>query len=64
MRTSVVLIVVGLMLITVNTVTHTATQKTVVKYLPRDMDAWFKDPQNQPMYVYKDMFRGENIKTY
>jgi len=38
--------------------------KPKVKYLPRSMDAWFKDPKNQPLYMYKDSVFGENVQTF
>ena len=62
MQGTLVLLLLGLLLITANElmVTHVATQ-VQVKYIPRDLDAWFKDPENQPMYVYNSMF-GDNIR--
>lgn len=67
MRTSVVLVIIGMLLITMNTLLgnqDTKTQRTRIKYIPRELDAWFKDPENQPMYMYSSMFQGENIRTY
>lgn len=62
MQGTLVLLLLGLLLITANElmVTHATTQ-VQVKYIPRDLDAWFKDPENQPMYVYNSMF-GDNIR--
>jgi hypothetical protein len=53
---------VGALLIALNEVTAERTSRVVVKYIPRDLDAWFKDPQNQPSYMYTSMF-GDNIRV-
>lgn len=61
MNGTLVMLVLGLLLITLNELMVTKSEKVVVKYIPRDLDAWFKDPENQPMYVYNSMF-GDNIR--
>ena len=61
MNGTLVMLVLGLLLISLNELMVTRSPKTVVKYIPRDLDAWFKDPENQPMYVYNSMF-GDNIR--
>ena len=52
---------VGVLLIALNEVTTERKSRVIVKYVPRDLDAWFKDPQNQPSYMYTTMF-GDNIR--
>lgn len=52
---------VGVLLIALNEVTTERKSRVVVKYIPRDLDAWFKDPQNQPSYMYTTMF-GDNVR--
>lgn len=62
MQGTLVLLLLGLLLIVANELMVTrATPKVQVQYIPRDLDAWFKDPENQPMYVYNSMF-GDNIR--
>jgi len=61
---ALILIIVGLTLIAVDGLVKESVCKPTVKYLPRDLDAWFKDPQNQPMYMYKDSVFGENVQTF
>ena len=51
----------GVLLIALNEVTTERKSRVVVEYVPRDLDAWFKDPQNQPSYMYTTMF-GDNIR--
>ena len=51
----------GVLLIALNEVTTERKSRVIVKYVPRDLDAWFKDPQNQPSYMYTTMF-GDNIR--
>ena len=53
---------VGVLLIALNEVTTERKSRVVVKYIPRDLDAWFKDPENQPSYMYASMF-GDNVRT-
>ena len=55
------LFVFGVLLIALNELTTEKKSHVVVKYIPRDMDTWFKDPQNQPSYMYTSMF-GDNIR--
>ena len=59
-----ILLVIGLLLITLNelTVEREAT-KVVKEYIPRDLDAWFKDPENQPLYMYTSTMFGDNIRV-
>lgn len=63
MRGTVIVLVVGLLLISLNELMVTRSSKVVVKYVPRDLDAWFKDPENQPMYMYNSTMFGDNIRT-
>ena len=51
----------GVLLIALNEVTTERKSRVVVKYVPRDIDAYFKDPQNQPSYMYTSMF-GDNVR--
>ena len=55
------LFVTGVLLIALNELTTEKKSQVVVKYIPRDMDTWFKDPQNQPTYVFKSIFE-DNIR--
>lgn len=56
--------VIGLLLIALNELTtEKVTSRVVTKYVPRDLDAWFKDPENQPMYLYSETLWGDNIRT-
>lgn len=57
-----VLFVVGLLLITLNELLQDKSTRVVTRYIPRDLDAWFKDPENQPTYMYSTMFTGENVR--
>lgn len=52
---------VGVLLIALNELTTERTSRVIVKYIPRDLDAYFKDPENQPSYMYTSMF-GDNIR--
>jgi hypothetical protein len=61
---ALVLVVVGLTLMAVDGLLDESKCKPQIKYLPRSMDAWFKDPKNQPMYMYKDAVFGENVQTF
>jgi hypothetical protein len=63
MKTAVVVLVVGLLLIALNELTVEHKTKVITKYIPRDMDAWFKDPENQPMYMYESALFGDNIRV-
>ena len=51
----------GVLLIALNELTAERKSRVIVKYIPRDLDSWFKDPQNQPSYMYTTMF-GDNIR--
>lgn len=62
MNIAAILLLLGLLLMTLNEALKTEKPKVIVKYIPRDLDAWFKDPQNQPMYMYNDMFSKDNIR--
>ena len=55
------LFVTGVLLIALNELTTEKKSQVVVKYIPRDMDTWVKDPQNQPTYVFKSIFE-DNIR--
>lgn len=57
-----VIFVLGLLLITLNEVMADTSTRVVTKYIPREMDAWFRDPENQPTYMYAGMFK-ENVRT-
>lgn len=60
---ALVFVLIGLVLLSINQLTGTAGRvRIVTRYIPRDMDAWFKDPENQPMYMYKDAVFGENVR--
>lgn len=61
---ALILIIVGLTLMTVDGLLDESKCKPSVKYIPRSMDAWFKDPKNQPMYMYKETVFGENVQTF
>lgn len=62
MNIAAILLLLGLLLITLNDALKIEKPKVIIKYLPRDLDAWFKDPQNQPMYMYNDMFTKDNVR--
>jgi hypothetical protein len=51
----------GALLIALNEVTAERTSRVVFKYIPRDLDSWFKDPQNQPSYMFLSLF-GDNVR--
>jgi hypothetical protein len=64
MRGVFVVFVSGLLLIALNELTtDRLSTKVVTKYVPRDLDAFLKDPENQPMYMYKDVLFGDNVRT-
>lgn len=58
------LFVLGLLLITLNELARPEKERVITKYIPRELDAWLKDPENQPTYLYADMFREENVRTF
>ena len=62
MNGAAICLLLGLLLIVLNDAISKPAPAPVVKYLPRDLDAWFKDPENQPMYMYNDMFNGDNVR--
>lgn len=65
MKTAFVVLLIGLLLMLSNEVLReTSEPRVIVKYIPRDLDAWFKDPENQPMYMFNSMFNGENVRTF
>jgi len=64
MKTAVVVLVVGLLLIALNELTVERKTKVITKYIPRDMDAWFKDPENQPTFLYKSALFGDNVRAF
>lgn len=56
--------VIGVLLIALNELTaEKITSRVVTQYIPRDLDAWFKDPENQPAYMYTSTLWGDNIRT-
>lgn len=64
MKIAVLFVVVGLSLMVINELTKSVKTRVVYKYIPRDMDTYFKDPENQPMYVYRSMFNDENVRMF
>jgi hypothetical protein len=58
-----ILLVVGLLLIALNELTVERQTKVVREYIPRDLDAWFKDPENQPLYMYTGTVFGDNVRV-
>jgi hypothetical protein len=61
---ALLLLTLGLLLVTLNELLKRQTgERVVTRYLPRDLDAWFKDPENQPSYVYTNMFNEENVRV-
>lgn len=61
---ALILIIVGLTLMAVDGLLDSSVCKPQIKYIPRSLDAWIKDPKNQPMYMYKDTVFGENVQTF
>ena len=63
---AIALIFVGITMIVVNELIHARSREpeVIYKYIPRDLDAYLKDPQNQPMAMYKSMFDDEPVRTY
>lgn len=65
MKTAFVVLLIGLLCIVTNQVLQeTSEPRVIVKYIPRDLDAWFKDPENQPTYMFNSMFNDENVRTF
>jgi len=64
MTLATVLFVLGLLFITLNELVKPEKERVITKYIPRDLDAWLKDPENQPTYMYASMFGGENVRTF
>jgi len=62
MKGALVMFVLGLLLIVMNELTTDKKIKVITKYIPRDMDAWFRDPENQPMYMYSSTMFQDNIR--
>lgn len=52
---------VGVLLIALNELTTERKSRVIVKYIPRDLDAWFKDPENQPSYMFASIF-ADNVR--
>lgn len=63
-KLAVILLIAGLALFLVNELMRTVRSRVVYKYIPRDLDTYFKDPKNQPFYVYKSMWENENVRTF
>ena len=63
MKAMLVLLLVGMALIALNEALKPAESRVVYKYLSRDMDAWFRDPENQPSYMFKDTLFGDNVRA-
>ncbi len=61
MKGALIMFVLGLLLVVLNEFMTDKKTMVVTKYIPRDMDAWFKDPENQPLHVYGSMF-GDNLR--
>ena len=57
---------VGVTMIILNELVHARScePEIIYKYVPRDLDAFLKDPEQQPMYMYKSMFDDPPIRTY
>jgi hypothetical protein len=57
---------VGLTMIVLNELLHAQSREPeiIYKYVPRDLDAYLKDPENQPMAMYKSMFDDPPLRTY
>lgn len=64
LKIAAILMIIGLGLMVVNELIKVGKTKVIYRYIPRDLDTYFKDPKNQPMYVYKSMFDDENIRMY
>ena len=60
------LMFVGAVLVIVNELLHVRSREPeiVYKYVPRDLDAFLKDPENQPMVMYQGMFGDPPVRTY
>lgn len=63
-KIAAIFMIVGLSLMVMNELFKSVKTRVVYKYIPRDMDTYFKDPQNQPMYVYRSMWNDENIRMF
>lgn len=63
---AIALIFVGVILVIINEMIHIRSREPeiVYRYVPRDLDAFLKDPENQPMAMYKGMFEDESVRTY
>lgn len=67
MRTfAIALACVGITLIVANELLHAQSREPeiIYKYVPRDLDTYLKDPENQPMAMYTSMFTDESVRTY
>lgn len=40
-----------------------AGTRVEIRYIPRDLDAWFKDPANQPTAMFTSTLFGDNVRT-
>lgn len=60
------LVTIGISLILLNEVMagRQRTPDVVYKYVPRDLDTYLKDPENQPMAMYKSMFEEPPVRTF
>lgn len=63
-KVAVLLLITGLVLFVMNEIFRSVHTRVVYKYIPRDLDTYFKDPKNQPFYMYKSMWEDDNIRTY
>lgn len=61
MNGTAITFLLGVLLIALNELTTERTSRVVVKYVPRDFDTYFKDPENQPSYMFASMF-GDNLR--
>ena len=57
-----VVFVLGLLFITLNELVRPEKERVITKYIPRELDAWLKDPENQPTYMYASMFNDDNVR--
>lgn len=57
---------VGVTLILVNELLHAQRHQPeiIYKYVPRDLDTYLKDPEQQPMYLYSSMFQNAPLRTF
>jgi hypothetical protein len=65
----VILLFIGIVLIVANAAARklaptrdaTGTPRVVYRYLPRDLDTYLRQDDNQPSVLYRALFNEENI---